>query len=170
MDLRCQQRARLLENKLSFDRRPQSVTGQVGYQGIYLCFAARPNPMVWGGGVGHGPIQSTPIGSFTKVIASPTDRLREQTRSGQLKAPVHRRLHRPKWHTMKQLKHRVVRPSHPIPAGLSESALTCDNDHRGDPRGDARCAAPAGVPRQLREPPDSPQPMPFRDFLPALEV
>lgn len=38
-----------------------------------------------------------------------TDRLREQTKFGQLKARVHQRLHRPKWHTTNQLKCRVVR-------------------------------------------------------------
>lgn len=111
---------------------------------------AHPNPMSGvrlkgGGGGGGSPIaqacartyQPTPIGSFIKVIHSPTDRRREQIKSGQLKAQVHQRLHRPKWHTMKQSKRRVVRSPSPVPARLRESALTCNCDQRRPAR---RCA------------------------------
>lgn len=41
---------------------------------------------------------------------------------------------------------------------------------RGDPRGDARCEAPHSIPRQLRPPAHSPQPLPFRDLVHAVEV
>lgn len=81
--------------------------------------------------------QTTPIGSCIKVIVSPTDRLREQTKSGQLKAQVHQRLHRPKWHTTEQLKCRGVRPPDPIPTRPRESALTRNCDQRRPAR---RCA------------------------------
>lgn len=81
--------------------------------------------------------QPMPIGSLIKVINCPTDRLREQTKSGQLKAQVHQRLHRPKWHTMKQLKCRVVRPPRPVPARTRESALTSNYKQRRPAR---RCA------------------------------
>lgn len=85
----------------------------------------------------HGPVKPMPIGSLIKVINCPTDRLREQTKSGQLKAQVHQRLHRPKWHTMKQLKCRVVRPPRPVPARTRESALTSNYEQRRPAR---RCA------------------------------
>lgn len=144
-DLRCQQRARLLENKLSFDQQPQTVTGRVRYPGTRISFA-HPNPREFqqdaggplGGGRGTDPSNRRQLGASPRSSPiRPTDRLREQTRPGQLKAPVHQRLHRPTWHTMKQLKHRVVRLHHPVPAGLSESALTCDNDQGRPAR---RCA------------------------------
>lgn len=85
VDLQCQRQTRLLENKLSFDQRPQRITGQVRYPSNWVALA-HPNPMegqIDGGGPGGGPgremsgartLQPTPIGSFTKVIASPTDR------------------------------------------------------------------------------------------------
>lgn len=57
----------------------------------------------------HGPPKPTPIGSSIKVIDKPADRLREQTKFGQLKARVDPRLHCPKWHTTKRLKCRGVR-------------------------------------------------------------
>lgn len=43
-------------------------------------------------------------------------------------------------------------------------------DGSGDARGNARGQSPAGLPRQLRPPPDSPQPLPHRHLLDAVEV
>ncbi len=48
------------------------------------------------------------------------------------------------------------------------NALT--GGRRGDPRGDERCEAPPSIPRQLRPPADSPQPLSLRDVLSAVEV
>lgn len=41
---------------------------------------------------------------------------------------------------------------------------------RGDPRGDARRQTPAGLPRQLRAPPDPAEPVPERDVVCTVEV
>lgn len=41
---------------------------------------------------------------------------------------------------------------------------------RGNPRGDARGQSALGIPRQLRQPPDPPQPVPSRHVLHAMEV
>ena len=48
------------------------------------------------------------------------------------------------------------------------NALT--GGRRGDPRGDERCEAPPSIPRQLRPPADSPQPLSLRDVLSAAEA
>jgi hypothetical protein len=53
---------------------------------------------------------------------------------------------------------------------LSQELNALTNGTRGDPRGDARCEAANAIPRQLRPPADSPQPLPLRDVVHAVEV